>query len=163
MERVTESSYIGSVAPCRHSPRTAAGARAYSPAASPSALAVWKYGGTARGAVGPSSRNPSPHRTAWLRRVTTVRAEGRLTRALCALGHWLMEAGHFVVFAPSYHLVQELLAAKRNLDLPLAATPKGWDRLGSPLTNETSFVGTLADGAASRMSRQQMHEGRSSE
>ncbi len=48
-------------------------------------------------------------------------------------------------------------------DLPLAATPKGWDRLSSPLTNEMSFGGTLADGAASRMSRQQTHEGRSSE
>ena len=42
-------------------------------------------------------------------------------------------------------------------------TPKGWDRLSSPLTNEMSFVGTLADGAASRMSRQQTHEMRSYE
>ena len=37
----------------------------------------------------------------------------------CApLGHRLVEAGHSVLFAPAYRLVQELLAAKRDLDLP---------------------------------------------
>ena len=30
-----------------------------------------------------------------------------------------MEAGHSVLFAPAYRLVQELLAAKRDLNLPL--------------------------------------------
>ena len=35
-----------------------------------------------------------------------------------ALGHRLVEAGHSVLFAPAYCLVQELLAAKRDLDLP---------------------------------------------
>ena len=30
----------------------------------------------------------------------------------------LVEAGHSVLFAPAYRLVQELLAAKRDLDLP---------------------------------------------
>ena len=38
------------------------------------------------------------------------------THALCALGHRLVEAGHSVLFAPAYRLVQELLAAKRDLD-----------------------------------------------
>ena len=38
------------------------------------------------------------------------------THALCALGHRLVEAGHSVLFAPAYRLVQELLAAKRKLD-----------------------------------------------
>ena len=33
-------------------------------------------------------------------------------------GHRLVEAGHSVLFAPAYCLVQELLAAKRDLDLP---------------------------------------------
>ena len=42
----------------------------------------------------------------------------RKTHALCALGHRLVEAGHSVLFAPAYRLVQELLAAKRDLDLP---------------------------------------------
>ena len=40
------------------------------------------------------------------------------THALCALGHRLVEAGHSVLFAPAYRLAQELLAAKRDLDLP---------------------------------------------
>ncbi len=40
------------------------------------------------------------------------------THALCALGHRLVEAGHSVLFAPAYRLVQELLAAKQDLDLP---------------------------------------------
>ena len=40
------------------------------------------------------------------------------THALCAMGHRLVEAGHSVLFAPAYRLVQDLLAAKRNFDLP---------------------------------------------
>ena len=40
------------------------------------------------------------------------------THALCALGHRLVEVGHSVLFVPAYRLVQELLAAKRDLDLP---------------------------------------------
>ena len=40
------------------------------------------------------------------------------THARCALGHRLVKAGHSVLFAPAYRLVQELLAAKRDLDLP---------------------------------------------
>ena len=40
------------------------------------------------------------------------------THALCALGHHLVEAGRSVFFAPAYRLVQDLLAAKRDLSLP---------------------------------------------
>ena len=40
------------------------------------------------------------------------------THALCAIGHKLVESGRSVLFAPAYRLVQELLAAKRDLDLP---------------------------------------------
>jgi len=36
----------------------------------------------------------------------------------CAIGHALVEQGHAVLFAPTYQLVQELLAAKRDLALP---------------------------------------------
>jgi DNA replication protein DnaC len=36
----------------------------------------------------------------------------------CALGHALIERGHSVLFRPAYQLVQELLAAKRDLTLP---------------------------------------------
>ena len=46
------------------------------------------------------------------------RFRGGKTHALCALGHRLVEVGHSVLFAPAYRLVQELLAAKRDLDLP---------------------------------------------
>ena len=40
------------------------------------------------------------------------------THALCAVGHRLVEAGRSVLFAPAYRLVQDLLAAKRDLSLP---------------------------------------------
>ena len=40
------------------------------------------------------------------------------THALCALGHRLVESGRSVLFAPAYRLVQDLLAAKRDLALP---------------------------------------------
>ena len=39
---------------------------------------------------------------------------------MCAVGHALVEAGHSVLCAPAYALVQELLGAKRDLDLPRA-------------------------------------------
>ncbi len=40
------------------------------------------------------------------------------SHALCAVGHALVEAGHHVLFTPAYALVQELLSAKRELELP---------------------------------------------
>jgi len=42
------------------------------------------------------------------------------THASCALGHRLVEAGHAVLFTPAYRLVQQLLSAKRDLELPRA-------------------------------------------
>lgn len=42
------------------------------------------------------------------------------THGLCAVGHALVEAGHSVLFTPAYALVQELLSAKRDLQLPRA-------------------------------------------
>jgi DNA replication protein DnaC len=42
------------------------------------------------------------------------------THVACALGHALVEAGHSVLFAPTYKLVQDLLVAKRDLELPRA-------------------------------------------
>lgn len=38
----------------------------------------------------------------------------------CAIGHALTERGYAVLFTPTFRLVQELLAAKRDLDLPRA-------------------------------------------
>ena len=54
------------------------------------------------------------------------------THARCALGHRLVEAGHSVLFAPAYRLVQELLAAKRDLDLAPPAAQAGQLRLPAP-------------------------------
>ncbi|HWO92650.1 MAG TPA: IS21-like element helper ATPase IstB [Methylomirabilota bacterium] len=42
------------------------------------------------------------------------------SHGLCAVGHALIEAGHSVLFTPAYALVQELLSAKRDLQLPRA-------------------------------------------
>ncbi len=42
------------------------------------------------------------------------------THSACALGHALVKAGHSVLFIPTYKLVQNLLAAKRDLELPKA-------------------------------------------
>lgn len=42
------------------------------------------------------------------------------THSACALGHALVEAGHSVLFTPTFRLVQHLLAAKRDLELPRA-------------------------------------------
>ncbi len=42
------------------------------------------------------------------------------SHAMCAVGHALVDRGHPVLFMPTYSLVQELLAAKRALDLPRA-------------------------------------------
>src|SRR5215210_8630459 len=42
------------------------------------------------------------------------------SHALCAVGHALVDRGHAVLFMPTYSLVQELLAAKRHLELPRA-------------------------------------------
>lgn len=42
------------------------------------------------------------------------------SHALCAVGHALVEAGHSVLFTPAYAVVQELLSAKRDLELPRA-------------------------------------------
>ena len=40
------------------------------------------------------------------------------SHAACAIGHALIEQGKSVLFRPAYQLVQELLAAKRDLLLP---------------------------------------------
>jgi len=40
------------------------------------------------------------------------------THAMCAVGYRLVDSGRSVLFAPAYRLVQDLLAAKRDLALP---------------------------------------------
>jgi DNA replication protein DnaC len=61
---------------------------------------------------------------AFLDRTTNVLAFGLpgtgKTHATTALGHALVQAGHAVLFIPTFQLVQELLLAKRELRLPKA-------------------------------------------
>jgi DNA replication protein DnaC len=63
-------------------------------------------------------------RGAFLERAVNVLAFGLpgvgKSHAACAVGHALVSAGHSVLFIPAYQLVQELLAAKRSLELPRA-------------------------------------------
>ena len=40
------------------------------------------------------------------------------THTMCAIGHRLVESGRSVQFIPAYRLVQDMLAAKRDLELP---------------------------------------------
>ena len=40
------------------------------------------------------------------------------THAVCAIGHRLVESGRSVLFVPAYRLVQDMLAAKRDLEMP---------------------------------------------
>ena len=42
------------------------------------------------------------------------------THALCAIGHSLVQAARSVLYMPAYQLAQDLLAAKRDLQLPRA-------------------------------------------
>lgn len=42
------------------------------------------------------------------------------SHAACAIGHALIETGHSVLFTPTFKLVQELLVAKRDFQLPRA-------------------------------------------
>ena len=37
---------------------------------------------------------------------------------MCAIGHRLVQSGRSVLFIPAYRLVQDMLAARRDLDLP---------------------------------------------
>jgi DNA replication protein DnaC len=66
---------------------------------------------------------------AFLDDATNVVAVGRpgcgKTHLACALGHTLIERGKTVLFSSTYAVVQELLAAKRDLRLPKAMAKLG--------------------------------------
>ena len=65
------------------------------------------------------------------------------THALCALGHRLVEAGRSVLFAPAYRLVQDLLAAKRDLALPRQLRLPAAGRPGVPAPRGRGVRGAL--------------------
>jgi len=60
------------------------------------------------------------------------------THALCAIGHRLVEAGRSVLFMPAYRLVQELLAARRDLQLPRAL--RKLDSFGFLLIDDLGYL-----------------------
>lgn len=60
------------------------------------------------------------------------------THAACALAHALVDAGHSVLFTPTFQLVQELLAAKRALDLPRAL--RKLDRFALLVLDDIGYV-----------------------
>ena len=67
------------------------------------------------------------------------------SHALCAVGHALVEAGHRVLFTPAYALVQELLSAKRELELPRAL--RKLDLFEVILLDDLGYVQQSADEA----------------
>lgn len=79
---------------------------------------------------------------AFLERAVNVLAFGLpgtgKTHAACALGHALIEAGHPVLFVPTYKLVQDLLAAKRDLELPRAL--RKLDRFDLLILDDIGYV-----------------------
>lgn len=79
---------------------------------------------------------------AFLKRAENVLAFGLpgrgKTHALCALGHELVRLGHAVLFLPAYQLVQQLLAAKRDLELERAL--KRLDRYDAVIVDDIGYV-----------------------
>ena len=60
------------------------------------------------------------------------------THAAAALGHSLIEAGHSVFFTPAFRLVQQLLAAKRDLELPRAL--RRLDRFDVLIVDDIGYI-----------------------
>jgi len=65
------------------------------------------------------------------------------THAAAALGHALVQRGHAVLFAPTFRLVQELLAAKRDLSLPRAL--QRLDAFDALILDDIGYVQQSAD------------------
>lgn len=67
------------------------------------------------------------------------------SHAACAIGHALVDAGRSVYFTPTYRLVQQLLAAKRDLMLPRAL--RRLDRFDVLILDDIGYVQQNADDA----------------
>lgn len=63
----------------------------------------------------------------------------------CALGHALIDADHSVLFMPTYQLVQQLLAARRDLCLPRAL--RALDAFEVVILDDLGYVQQTADEA----------------
>lgn len=60
------------------------------------------------------------------------------THLLCAIGHRLVAQGHHVLFTPAFALVQQLLAAKRDLRLEKALA--ALDRYDAVIVDDIGYV-----------------------
>ncbi len=60
------------------------------------------------------------------------------THLVCALGHELVDRGYKVLFTPAYRLVQRLLAAKRELMLPLEM--RRLDRIDVIILDDIGYI-----------------------
>ena len=65
------------------------------------------------------------------------------THAMCALGHELVRQGRSVYFVPTFRLVQQLLIAKRELELPRLL--KKLDRFDLLIPDDIGYVKQEAD------------------
>jgi DNA replication protein DnaC len=63
----------------------------------------------------------------------------------CALGHALVDAGRSVLFTPTYQLVQQLLAARRDLSLPRAL--RALDVFDAVILDDLGYVQQTAEEA----------------
>jgi DNA replication protein DnaC len=60
------------------------------------------------------------------------------THCVCAIGHELVSRGYSVLFVPAFHLVQDLLRAKR--DLSLEAEIRRLDRFAAVIVDDIGYV-----------------------
>ncbi len=60
------------------------------------------------------------------------------THLVCAIGHELVDRGYKVLFTPAYRLVQRLLAAKRELMLPLEM--RRLDRIDAIILDDIGYI-----------------------
>ena len=58
--------------------------------------------------------------------------------AMCAIGHRLVESGRSVLFIPAYRLVQDMLAAKQDLELP--RTLRKLDNFDLMVTDDLGYL-----------------------
>lgn len=83
----------------------------------------------------------------WVESASNVLAFGLPGRGkshvACAIGHALVELGHSVLFTPTFRLVQELLAAKRDLQLPRAL--RKLDRFDLVILDDIGYVQQSAE------------------
>lgn len=63
----------------------------------------------------------------------------------CALGHALVDAGRSVLFVPTYQLVQQMLAARRDLSLPRAL--RALDIFDAIILDDLGYVQQTAEEA----------------